>query len=166
MEPMTILFIISLTLTIIGIIGAIGTYIWRLWHPKQKSGPVRELKQKFLGMNDYGEHVGDKGVAQPEPLTTEDVQRMYERQITPWVTLKARNAALRDPSITKEVLIEGKNDFLKLFDRGIDKGNAQDKSFSEAIHKLLDKNDYPKRVNFGEARRDKIVQTVLNGQGQ
>jgi hypothetical protein len=117
-------------------------------------------------MNDYGEHVGDKGVAQPEPLTTEDVQRMYERQITPWVTLKARNAALRDPSITKEVLIEGKNDFLKLFDRGIDKGNAQDKSFSEAIHKLLDKNDYPKRVNFGEARRDKIVQTVLNGQGQ
>ena len=120
MEPMTILFIISLTLKIIGIIGAIGTYIWRLRHPKQKPGPVGELKQKFLGI-DYEKYVGDKEVAHPEPLTTEDVQGMYERYITPWVNLKARNAALRAPSITKEVLIEGKNDFLKLFDRGIDK---------------------------------------------
>ena len=96
---------------------------------------------------------------------------MYDRYVTLWMNSKARKAALgRGPKkITEQAeqaLLKGKNDFLELFDRGIDKGNAQDKSFSDAIHKALD-GDHPlKNEKFIPARREKIVQTVLKGQEQ
>ena len=54
---------------------------------------------------------------------------MYDRYVTLWINSKARNAALkRGPiKITEQKLLKGKNDFLELFDKGIDKGNVQDK---------------------------------------
>ena len=195
MEPMTILFVISLTLTIIG---SIGFYIWRRGkteedqssdqpgvyniaqnepHVEDQEEPlVKEMVNKEAN-EELSTNVQPRLVIGPlpsgatqqsEPLTTEDVQGMYDSYVTLWIDSKARNAALnRGPNkITEQALLKGKNDFLKLFDRGIDKGNAPDKSFSEAIHKALDGNHPLKNEKFNTARRAKIVQTVLKGQGQ
>ena len=174
MEPMTILFIISLTLTSIAIIGAIGTYIWRLWHPNPFAGSesFRKWQQDWIRSAANRKYVGPKvlpltwkkEVAQPEPLTEKDVQGMYDRYVTLWIDSKARNAALRTHTITHEALVDGKNDFLRQFDMGIDKRNEQDKSFSLTIHKALDGDRPLKNEKFNTARRDKIVQTVLKGQ--